>query len=69
MGSTDLYFLVTVTELKATAWSCVRGGSDWELGKDSYTEGGWAVELAPQGSGHNPKLDGIQEVFGQCSET
>lgn len=53
-----------VTELEATARSCIRGVSDWELGKDSSPEGDLAVEWAPQGSGHSAEPDGVQEAFG-----
>lgn len=55
---TCLCFLVTATGPKGTAWSCVRGGSGWGLGKGkgSSPEGDWALAQAPQGSGHSSKL-------------
>lgn len=52
-----------VTEQEATAWSCVRGGSDWKLGKDSSPEGGWAAEQAPWSSSHSAEPEGVQEAF------
>jgi len=42
---------VTETGPKGMAWSCVRGGAGWVLGKDSSTEGG----------GHGPKLPELKE--------
>lgn len=41
-----------------------QGGSGWILGKGSSLEDGWALEWAPQGSGHGPKLT----EFNKCQE-
>lgn len=32
-----------------------------DIGKGSSPEGGWALEQAPQGSGHSPKLPEFQQ--------
>ena len=34
-----------------------------------HQEGVQALENPPQGSSHNTELAGVQEVFGQCSQT
>jgi len=34
-----------------------------------HWEGGWAVEQAPQGSGHDTELAGVQEASGDGSQT
>jgi len=41
---------------RQTAWSCVRGGSGWVLGKGSSPLGDQALEEAPQSRGHSLKL-------------
>jgi len=46
---------MTATGPDGTAWSCVRGGASWELGKGSSHESGWALEQAPQDSRHGPR--------------
>jgi len=33
---------------EGTAWSCVRGGSGWVLGKDYPPESGWAQKRFPR---------------------
>jgi len=53
--STELCSLVTEKGPEGTAWSCIKGGSDWELGKGSSPKGGQALK-PPQGSGHGLKL-------------
>lgn len=45
-GSTYLCSLVPATGPEGMAWSCVRGGSRWALGKG----------FSPDGGGHGPKL-------------
>lgn len=35
----------------------------------SHPEGGWALEQAPQDSGHSPRSARVQEAFEQCSQT
>jgi len=63
----DLSFLVIATGPKGMAWSCVKVGPGWMLGKGS----------SPEGSGHGagsprqwswPQAAGVQGAFGQRSE-
>ena len=46
----------TATEPEGIVWSCIRRGSGWALGEVLYGEGVWALEQAPYGFGHGPKL-------------
>ena len=46
------------------ASSCVRGGSDWILGKMSYWQSGQALDQAAQGSGGVPVPGGVQNPCG-----
>ena len=51
-------------------WSEVVLGKVWGGYQENvlHPEGGWALEQAPQGSGHSTKPGRIQEMFGQCSQ-
>ena len=51
-----------------TAWSCVRGGSGWVSGKGFSPEGGWALEQAPQGSGHDTSCWSSRSVWTTLSD-
>ena len=55
VAGTNLVSLVTAIEPKGAAWSCVRGESDWIVGKGSSPEG-TGMEGAMQGRGHGTKL-------------
>jgi len=51
VGSAELCFLVAVTGPKGMAWSCVREGLGWVLGKGSSPEsGGHEIHLPGQWS-------------------
>jgi len=45
-----------VTAPEEMAGGSIREVSRWGLGIHCSQEGGWALEQAPQSSGHNPKL-------------
>lgn len=45
-GSAKRCSLMSATGLKVKAWSCIRGGLNWVLGKGYAPEGGWALEQA-----------------------
>ena len=64
-GSTELCSLVTATEPKGTAWSCVRERSGWVLGKGSSPESD-GQPWAAQGCGHRPKLMDFKEHLGNA---
>lgn len=66
--STDLFSAVKVIESEGKAWSCIRGGSAWPLGKGSSQEGYQALEQPLWSYGHGTYLVRVQEVFGQCSQ-
>jgi len=46
------------------AWSCVRGGSGWGLGKGSSADSSQALEQAPQGEGHDSKMREFEKTLG-----
>jgi len=56
-AAADLWSLVTGPQ--ETAWSHIRGGPGWLLGRGSSSEG----EQAAQGSGHRPKLLEFKECL------
>lgn len=56
-----------VTGPKGMAWSCIREGSGWMLGKKVlHWQGGQVLEQASQGSGHSTEPAGVWEAFRQC---
>ena len=60
---------VTVTGPGGMAWSCVKGDLAWVLGKGSSPEDGQALEQTAWDKGHGIKTVGVEEMFGQCSQT
>ena len=61
--SSELCSLLTVTGPEGTAWSCVRGGSSWTLGKSSSPEGDEHGTGSP-GQWLWPQAARVQGVFG-----
>jgi len=61
-GSTKLCFLVTVTGLDGTVYSCVRAGSSYVFGKDSSQEDS-EHGTGSQGSDHGTKLLELKECL------
>lgn len=66
-GSAELCFLVTVI-WEVEAWSCVRGGSGWVLGKGFSPEGSGYGTGCP-GQSALLQAAGVQERSGQHSQT
>ena len=65
----DLCSLGTATGPEETAWSCDRGGSGWVLGKDSSPRGWSGTGTGSPRHGHATESAGVQEAFGQHSQT
>jgi len=67
-AGTDLCSLVTAMGPEGMAWSCVRGGSGWVVGKSSSPERGRAPEQAPQGSEHGYKCLSSSSIWAMLSD-
>jgi len=66
-GEVLISSLVTSNRTQEMEWRCIRGSSDWTLGKGSSLRGWSVTGTGFPGSDHGTKPIRVQAASGQCS--